>query len=212
MQDYKTHIYDYVPPGYYDKSIRTNLLQRFWHSRRFKEVEKISQKIDGKILDIGSSDGLFTEKIKKYTQCPYIIGIDVLEDSVDYANKIRGNDYLKFITADAHTLPFENSTFSAVYSIESLEHCVDIDQILKEVSRVLSPQGIFIVLVPSNSILFRIIWFLWTSSKGKVWKHAHLHTFSGKSLPILLEKHNFKILEKKSFLLGMLLLIKAAKQ
>lgn len=48
-----------VPPDWYYQSLKTDLLQRYWHGRRFEEVSMIIEKINGDVLDIGCADGIF---------------------------------------------------------------------------------------------------------------------------------------------------------
>src|SRR5258708_39932497 len=93
-----------VPPDWYFKSIKRNPFQRFWHKRRFKEVAKfIEPTPNGKILDIGSADGMFTKVILDKSKAKEIIGIDVLKTSVNWANKHwRTHKAMKFKIGDAH--------------------------------------------------------------------------------------------------------------
>src|SRR5690554_1929344 len=105
-----------VPPDWYFKSIRENFLQRYWHRRRFIEIKKIAESVkNGKVLDIGSADGVFTRELLNATKADQIIGIDVLESSVEWANKHwKRNKNMKFMVADAHELPFKDNEFDAV--------------------------------------------------------------------------------------------------
>jgi len=53
-----------VPADWYYRSIKENIIQKYVHTRRFKEVAKLIEPTGGKILDIGSADGMFTSVIK----------------------------------------------------------------------------------------------------------------------------------------------------
>jgi SAM-dependent methyltransferase len=64
--------------------------------------------------------------------------------NVDVDSSSRGAS----VRGDAHHLPFAASTFDVVLSKDSLEHFVDPYLAVKEVRRVLKPQGQFIILVP----------------------------------------------------------------
>ncbi len=74
-----------IPADYYEKSIKNNPLQWFWHTRRFKNISRLIEPVDGEVLDVGSADGIFTQIIAERSSCRKIIGIDVLENSVQYA-------------------------------------------------------------------------------------------------------------------------------
>ena len=89
-------LHENVPPDWYYKSIRDNVFQRYWHNRRFKEVTRAVEPVGGRILDIGSADGVFTNEILMASKADEIVGIDVLGKSVDWANKHWKNKKMKF--------------------------------------------------------------------------------------------------------------------
>ncbi len=201
-----------VPPDWYERSVKENLLQRYWHSRRISEVGKFSEIVKGEVLDIGSADGYFTYHIQRYTQSPSITGIDVLKSSVDYAAKrYRKNKNLKFAVGDAEKLTFPANKFSAVYILEALEHVFDAGKVMKEIFRVLKPGGYTVVLVPSENFLFKLGWPIWTRTRGRIWNDTHLNFFDGSKLPHLIKKAGFTDIQVRTFILGMLLLVKARK-
>lgn len=207
------HLHENVPPNWYETSIENNLLQRYWHTRRFLEVGKLVDPAKN-VLDIGCADGTFTKVIFKKTKAESLTGIDVLKSSIDYVKKrFAKNKKMKFRVADAHNLPFKSDNFDAVFCLEALEHVVDPLRVLQEIFRVLKRRGYAIVLVPSENWLFHsIVWPLWQMMPGKnIWKHTHLHNFSNGFLEELVEKSGFNIEVKTQFLLGMLFLVKIRK-
>lgn len=208
------HLHENVPPNWYESSIKSNLLQRYWHLRRFSEVSKLIEPADS-VLDIGCADGTFTKVVFEKTKAKKLIGIDVLKSSIDYVKKrFVQNKRMAFRVGDAHKLKFGSGEFDAVFCLEALEHVVDPLKVLQEIYRVLKRGGYTIVLVPSENWLFHsIVWPLWQLWPGKnIWEHTHLHNFSNGFLEELLQKAGFKITENKSFLLGMLFLVKAVKK
>lgn len=214
MQSDAAELHKNVPPDWYFASMKRNLFQRFWHETRFKEVRKFIDPVQGKILDIGSADGVFTKVILDKSEAKEIIGIDVLETSVVWANKHWSkNKKMKFKLGDAHNLKFNNNTFDAVFALEVMEHVFEPQKVFKEIKRVLNKNGYVIILVPSDNFLFKIIWwfvikFWW----AKIWQDCHVQSFSSKhSLSKELEKSGFKIEVDDKFLLGMLNLVKARK-
>lgn len=202
-----------VPPNWYFRSIRENILQRYWHKRRFEEVGKIIEPSGGQILDIGSADGTFTKVILDKSRADKIIGIDILERSVDWANKHwKRNKKLVFKVADVHKLPFSDQSFDAVFALEVLEHIFKPKEVLKEIKRVLKDSGYAIFLVPSESILFKIVWFLWGFSGRMVWKNTHVQEFSSSSLVKLSKNAGFKVERERKLILGMLHIVKVRKK
>lgn len=206
------HLHSNIPPDWYYRSIKNNLFQRFWHNQRFKQVAKVTSKADV-VLDIGCADGTFTKILLEATQASKVVGIDVLKSSINYSRKRFTKDKrFKFMVADAHNLPFKNQVFDAIFCLEALEHVIDPLTVIQEMHKVLRKDGYLIILVPSENLLFRIIWKLWQKVPGKnVWQHTHLHNFSNGFIEELLNKSGFKIVKNNYFLLGMLHLIKAIK-
>ena len=201
-----------VPPDWYFRSIKENPFQRYWHTRRFEEVGRLIEKSGGNILDIGCADGTFTNVILEKSKADKIVGIDVLKESVNWANKHWKSKRLIFKVGDAHKLKFKESTFDAAFALEVLEHVFEPIRVLREVKRVLKKGGYAVFLVPSESLLFRIIWFIWGKFRGKIWKDTHIHAYRSDYLVRLSEQAGFKVEENKMFILGMLQVIKVRKK
>lgn len=201
-----------VPPDWYESSIRTNIAQRYWHMVRARELRAAITPVAGSVLDIGCADGYFSNIIREETRAKRLIGIDVLRASIAYAKKRYSYDKsMVFRVADAHNLPFPARTFSAVFSIESLEHVLQPERVLQEIRRVLKKGGYVIILIPSENTLFKILWYVWTRTRGKIWKDSHVHTFPPHDLPDLLQQAGFTRITVRYFLFNMLLLVKGYK-
>jgi len=201
-----------IPPDWYYTSIKTNLFQRFWHNTRFSKVSALIDAKGGKILDIGCADGVFTQVILDKAQAHEIIGIDVLDSSIQWASKRWAyRPPMKFLVSDAHNLPFDEASFNGVFCLEMLEHVHDPKRVLSEIFRVLVPNGYAILLVPSNNLLFRFIWYFWTKYRGKVWYETHIQSFRNRQLSTLCVGIGFVIDKEVNFLFGMLYLLKVRK-
>lgn len=203
-----------VPPDWYSRSIKENLLQRYWHNRRFAEVSSFIEPRGGRILDVGCADGTFTKVILERSKAHKIVGIDVLPKSVSYAKRrFARSQKLEFRVADAHKLPFPSKSFDCITCLETLEHVEDPEKVIAEIKRVLKDDGYMIVLVPSENFLFRyIVWPLWTLGRGRVWRGTHLHKFTGSGIVRRMKKSGLKIHNNHKFLLGMLQAVKATKK
>lgn len=192
-------IINQVPVDYYDKG---NFLQKVWHSRKISSFEEIAKKRKyQKILDIGCAGGTLTQKMSQVLPNSQIIAIDIYQNAIKYAQQKYPN--ITFKIADAHKLPFRSKSFDLVVSYETIEHVVDPLKVFKEVFRVLKKDGHAIVAMDSGNWLFKIIWFFWENSKGKVWQGAHLHPFHHTQLEEIIKKSDFKILKKKFTHFGM---------
>lgn len=201
-----------IPPDWYHQSLKVDFFQRLWHKRRFAEVTKLIEPTRGKILDVGCADGTFSKIILAKTAAEGLIGIDSDKNFIGWAKR-HWHGRLKFKLGDAHCLPFKNSFFEAVFCLEVLEHVASPTKILSEIKRVLKKNGYAVFLVPSDSFLFRLIWFLWLNfyPRGWVWRETHLQTFRNNYLTKLCQRVGFRIEVDKKFNLGMLHLIKVRK-
>lgn len=207
-----------VPSNWYYESLKVKKdpFQTLWHKRRFEEVAKVIDKVEGKVLDIGSADGVFSKLILDKTKAKRLIGLDILKSSVDWANDFWGKrtkGRMRFVVGDAHRLNFKDETFDACFALEVLEHVYRPFVVLKEVRRVLKKGGYAVFLVPSDNLLFRIVWWIWLHfyPRGWVWRDTHIQTYRNNYLTKICKKAGFKIEVDKKFNLGMLHLIKVIK-
>ncbi|KKR85022.1 MAG: Methyltransferase type 11 [Candidatus Woesebacteria bacterium GW2011_GWB1_41_10] len=211
--EFAIHQHEQVPANWYYQSLKIDPFQKYWHKRRFEEVTKLLEKVDGEVLDVGSADGMFSKVILDGTGAKKLIGIEVLKKSVDWANSHWKNFNMKFYVGDAHDLKFETGKFDAVFCNEVLEHVEDPVKVLSEMRRVLKRGGYGVFLVPSDSLLFRIIWWFWLHfyPRGWVWRDTHIQTYRNNFLSKLCKKAGFKIEVDKKFNLGMLHVVKVRK-
>jgi ubiquinone/menaquinone biosynthesis C-methylase UbiE len=204
-------IHDEVPPDYYDRSMRTNLFQWFWHTRRISVLAGLLRGEKAKMLDIGCGGGTLLDRIARKAGLNWSAGVDASFGAIRYA--AQNHKGPRYLCADFYELPFKNSTFGYVTAIEVLEHLEKPENALRELRRVLKDNGKILILVPNEkNLLFRVIWYFWTKGKGKVWKEAHVQQFTKESLSALLESSGFKPVQWKMFLLGMLMAVKGQKR
>ena len=207
-------LHEKVPPDWYYRSMKINIGQRFWHTTRFMEIKKLIEPVDGKVLDIGCDDGMFTKVIRDTSKAKEVIGIDVLKSSVDWSKK-HWSKYknMRFKMGNAHKLKFRDDMFDAVFALEVLEHVPQPKLVLLEIKRVLIPGGYAVFLVPTDSTLFNAIWFIWTKFwRGRIWDDCHIQSYTKDSLVSIAKKCGFEIVENRKFLLGMLQVIKVRKK
>ena len=207
-------LHEHVPPNWYFQSLRVDPLQRYWHKRRFEEIGKLIEPVDGEVLDVGSADGMFSKVILDKSKAKKLTGIEVVKTSVDWANKHWAKTgKMKFLVGDAHKLNFGNETFDAVFCLEVLEHVHSPEKVLQEFKRVLKKGGYGVFLVPSDSILFRAIWWFWLRfyPRGWVWRDTHIQTYRNNYLSKICKKVGFKLEKDKKFNLEMLHAVKVRK-
>ena len=98
-----------------------------------------------RVLDLGCSDGVLSEKIKNITQ-GQLIGVD------NYPQRYGRAETRGIIVKEAdinHGLPFGDNEFDLVFAGETIEHVQSPDELLVEIRRVLKKDGLFILTTPN---------------------------------------------------------------
>lgn len=198
---YHNDIIEQVPFDYYQNGVKNNIFQKTWHTRKLHVVMSNIPDYPSSILDVGCASGWFLSRIKKKFPKAKCVGIDLYRDAIQFGKKKYPK--ITFKVADAHKIPYKSKTFDLVICTEVLEHIKDPEAALKEIKRILKKNGSAIIELDSGSVLFSIVWYLWRMSRGNVWSHAHLHSFTVKKLERMLTKTGFEIKNKKKFNLGM---------
>ncbi len=168
-----------------------------WRSVEAKHLGKIQLKHP--ILDIGCGFGEFAVA---YADEPIDMGIDL--DAKDLYTASKTKKYKNLTLADARDLPFSKDSYSSVFSISTLEHIENSDQVLKEVYRVLKPGGILFLTLETDEVdgatfyrpLFNKIGLPWLSdfATKKYNNLFHRHTLLPKKVwKTKIEKAGFTI-------------------
>lgn len=128
----------------YGKLGKPSLLFGPGQERRLKMVEEFISLEGKKVLDYGCGVGAYTQAFLERGAESW--GADIDEESLEVA---REESQAEFILED-DGLPFEDNFFDLVFSNEVLEHVGDEEEVVREMMRVLKPEGILIVFVPNK--------------------------------------------------------------
>lgn len=103
----------------------------------------ILNRLKGKstILDVGCGAGFLSNELAQAGH--YVTGVDLSESSLAVARQYDTTKSVNYLVADAFVLPFKDASFDAVCAMDFLEHVEYPDQVIKEFSRVLKPDGKF---------------------------------------------------------------------
>jgi SAM-dependent methyltransferase len=105
-----------------------------------------------KLLEVGYGSGVFMPELSR--RCDELYGIDIHPMPIDVATVLAKHDVTaKLFTASVTELPFEDGYFDGLVTVSSLEFVEDIDRACREIKRVLSPDGVFVVITPGYSRL-----------------------------------------------------------
>lgn len=165
----------------------------WWHQHKRSIAQQILGKYKsnpGRVLDVGAGAGkLLSELQKKGWESN---GID-LEPRAKIQSDKR---HINIQIADAtKKIPFKTDYFDAVFAVDSLEHMENDSAALKEIKRVVKPDGIIYLSVPAYPKLFSY----WDKMLG------HYRRYSKQSLKKLATDSGLKI-ERITYYLSFLLL------
>jgi ubiquinone/menaquinone biosynthesis C-methylase UbiE len=96
-------------------------------------------------LEVGCGPGVLLESIHERTGPDgAIVGLDLNPHFISVASQrveMLGIQSARYLTADCHTLPFEDGTFDAVVAEKLLMHVAPISRAIREMARVLTVGG-----------------------------------------------------------------------
>jgi ubiquinone/menaquinone biosynthesis C-methylase UbiE len=131
-------------------SYNTDLAGRYYHARLHDSLNTLvaSHRKTGAlaILDVGSGTGRLLSLLSNTNPDDDYVGVDPAEQMVSVAKRSYPN--MRFLQAKAEHLPFEDNSFDLVFSTDSFHHWQDQMQGLKEISRVVKPDGVVIIEDP----------------------------------------------------------------
>lgn len=118
------------------------------HYHRYLFARSLARGLD--VLDVASGEGYGAALLAQVARA--VIGVEHSEPTVHgaVANFPRPN--LHFLPGDARALPLGNDCVDVVVSFETIEHFDRQDDFVREVRRVLRPDGRFIVSTPDRDI------------------------------------------------------------
>jgi len=107
------------------------------------------------ILDVGCGTGRFLRKIRERYPNAQLIGVDPAEGMIEKARQLMTS--ATFFIGPAESLPLPDASVDLALSTMSFHHWSDQLQGIREIKRVLSPNGQFLLAVTSGLILSRFV-------------------------------------------------------
>lgn len=174
--------YDSIPLGYYDEITKKQKgIRSYWHYLKFQRVVDSFSPDNSSILDIGCFSGTFLGMLDKEVFKEQI-GIDILKEQVEYANRLYGNDYRKFYHYNnINKIPeLHDKTFQCITFIEVIEHLTQpqIAEIFSFIDSKLKPGGQLIITTPNYSSLWPAIEVLLNMVSDVKYEEQHITKFN----------------------------------
>jgi SAM-dependent methyltransferase len=120
---------------------------------QYQEARKYISQTKGLVLDIACGYG-YGPAIVNAADC--YIRSDIDNDAIKYASEHCG-DYGEFHKYDGKKIPYDNSSFDIVCSIETIEHIdrQEHETFYNELCRALKPGGTLIISTPNRDYLWK---------------------------------------------------------
>lgn len=142
-----------------------------WHKKFFQQ--DILKTLQGKtILEIACGRGEFANELSKSTDLNFTYtGCDISDSAILQAQRNVVDHRMTFVKMDVNNINFDTDHFDVVISFETIEHSPTLSTAVKELCRVLKPNGTLYISTPNylNSwglyrIYRRIIGKRWTEA------------------------------------------------
>lgn len=100
------------------------------------------------VLDIASGEGYGCSLMSSSAKS--VVGVDIEGDAIEHAIKNYKKDNLRFINGDIRSIPLPDDSFDVITCFETIEHIEEHNQAIKELKRVLKPNGILLISTPDS--------------------------------------------------------------
>lgn len=110
----------------------------------------------GFILDIAASS-CYGSSILAGDGSNYVVSADLNRSSLQYGKIVFNKKNMDAICCDARYLPFRNSSFDAIISIETLEHVKNQPLFLESIRNIVKPSGSILLSTPNKNVTSPIL-------------------------------------------------------
>ena len=165
-----------------------NPIMRFLERRRTGTIIKyLDVRESDFVLDVGCGAGNMLEQIRKGR----LFGIDISQFVLGLSRERLGNQTI-LLRGNAESLPFRDNHFDRIFCSEVIEHTLSPDNVIREIFRVLRPDGICVLSIPNENFSIKLKEFIKSSGIARLLLPAdrgeasrlysihewHLHAFS----------------------------------
>jgi ubiquinone/menaquinone biosynthesis C-methylase UbiE len=163
-----------------------------WGALNLKYCLEALEGVKGKVLEVGCGGGVFSRGIKPYRSDLELIGLDISQKSIEYAQSVTKE--VAFLLGDVYHMPFKAKSFESVVCFDLLEHLDHPYKALREIKRVLKPGGIFYSVTPLEGSLFTLHGWLWKLFRLKLKEKqiGHVQRFTLREVLGLFDQAGFK--------------------
>lgn len=118
---------------------------------------------DKKVIDVGCGKGRYLKILKERYPKSNLYGVDISEKMLSYC------PYgIETVNGSLLDIPYPDAFFDHIYSVEALEHAIMTENAIKEMVRVLKPEGKIIIIDKNKAMIGKLkleLWEQWFNSK-----------------------------------------------
>jgi len=155
----------------------------------------------GCLIDIGCGGGYLSEEFAKLGM--KVTGVDPSKESLKVAEKHAGGNNLNiaYVHGYGENLPFASHSFSIAVCCDVLEHVNDVNAVVCEISRILTPGGIVFFDTINRTIISKISLKISQDFESTSFMEPNVHIWEKfikpKELTKIFASHGLKIIEIK---------------
>lgn len=122
------------------KEFKPTMLQSYYITRKnlLRAIYENKHHLSGKMMDFGCG----SKPYKSLFTVDEYIGVDYMGDGHSHENEQIDVFY------NGKTLPFDDNIFDSVFSSEVFEHVFNLEEMIKELNRVMKPGALIVVTCP----------------------------------------------------------------
>ncbi len=147
-------IYDDVASRWWSDEIRWVRTLKNMVPGRLSYFDTLTSWKGKAVLDLGCAGGFMAEALED--RGAQVTGIDPATDAIAAARAHAVGRGITYDVGVGEALPYADGSFDVVVCVDVLEHVEDLEQVLREVARVLRPGGLFLFDTINRNPLARL--------------------------------------------------------
>ncbi|MCM3045362.1 methyltransferase domain-containing protein [Bacillus altitudinis] len=132
------------PKGLFSKWV-ARYMEKNHHNINQWTIQLLNIQENDRILEIGTGRGMTLSKVAEKLDRGKVYGIDASRHMVKYAKRkhkrLVEQEKAVITLGKAEKLPFEDRSFNKLFTVQTIYYLPDIEQVMKEVYRVLQVDG-----------------------------------------------------------------------
>ncbi len=175
---------------------KKSLKYRLW--RRTREVldaiEMFAETPVRRIVDLGCAEGRMLRDIQKRHPGAACVGVEYDKALIVYGKGLFGN--IAMVRGDIQSLAFKDGLFDVAVATAVIEHVPDPRKAVKEIKRVLAPEGLLILTAPDP------FWEHLATKVGHLPEEQHHRVMNLNELTRLVTREGFTVLKSRKFMVS----------